>query len=136
MRLPVLPVLILPLLAACAPTDPAVPTGGPEAWRVLSVGEARPPQGTSPVIRFEPGGRVSGTGACNGFFGPGQITPPVRIGPLGATLMACAPAAMEFDALLHAALGRVDGAAPQPGGQLDLTAAGRPVVRLGPAPAP
>ena len=88
--------------ASRAPTDPAVPTGGPEAWRVLSVGEARPPQGTSPVIRFEPGGRVSGTGACNGFFGPGQITPPVRIGPLGATLMACAPAAMEFDALLHA----------------------------------
>lgn len=136
MRLPVPLVLILPLLAACAPTDPAVPTGGAEAWRVLSVGKARPPQGTSPVIRFEPGGRVSGTGACNGFFGPGQITPPVRIGPLGATLMACAPAAMEFDALLHAALGRVDGAAPQPGGQLDLTAAGRPVVRLGPAPAP
>ena len=121
MRLPIPLVLILPLLAACAPTDPAVPTGGPEA---------------SPVIRFEPGGRVSGSGACNGFFGPGQITPPVHIGPLGATLMACAPAAMEFDALLHAALGRVDGAAPQPGGQLDLTAAGRPVVRLGPAPAP
>ncbi len=60
------------------------------------------------TLSFVGEGSVSGTGGCNRYSGPVEITgPSIRFGALAATMMACSPAVMQqeqrfFDALAAA----------------------------------
>jgi putative lipoprotein len=60
-------------------------------------------------------GRVSGRGACNGYFAQAEVKgDKIKIGKAGATMMACAPALMDQErkflaALEEAATFRIDG---------------------------
>ena len=60
-------------------------------------------------------GKITGRGACNGFFAQAEIKgDKITIGKAGATMMACAPAVMDqerkfFAALEAAAAYRIDG---------------------------
>ncbi|CAB4934041.1 unannotated protein [freshwater metagenome] len=110
-------------------------TAGP--WQAASVrwdGADRPViEGTVLTLRFDAGGQASGSGGCNTFGGPyaldgGQL----RIGPLAATLRACAgPAgANEQEAGYFAALGSVRGLRLAGGLLTLLDARGRTAVTL------
>lgn len=60
------------------------------------------------TFQIEPDGRISGKGGCNGYFAQAEIDGnSIRIGPIGSTFMACAPAIMDQEEKLHAALARV-----------------------------
>lgn len=56
-------------------------------------------------IRFQAGGRVSGTGGCNRFFGTYTLTgSKLSVGPLASTRMLCAPNIMKAERQFHAKL--------------------------------
>jgi heat shock protein HslJ len=106
------------LLAACAPAPTAAPTPTPlptataqpvpsEApvadlsgqlagplWMLLGYGDAGNPTivepGTNVTVQFAEDNSLSGSGGCNSFFGPYELTgDQIKIGPLGSTMMAC-----------------------------------------------
>jgi heat shock protein HslJ len=106
-------------LAACAgaappgaPAVPATPAPPPSwvslwgtEWRLESLGQGLVLPGAS--LAFSDPGRVSGNASCNRFFGPAQIERDrLRLGPLGASRMACAGPVMEQEQRYLAALQR------------------------------
>ncbi|MEP9388991.1 YbaY family lipoprotein [Mesorhizobium sp. KR9-304] len=53
-------------------------------------------------------GKVTGSGACNRYFAQASVEGnSIKIGPVGSTFMACAPAVMDQEQKLFAALGKV-----------------------------
>jgi len=59
------------------------------------------------TFRIDADGKVSGRGACNTYFGTAAIDGnSIKVGPLGSTFMACAPAIMDQEQKLFAALGK------------------------------
>jgi putative lipoprotein len=57
------------------------------------------------IVQFKSGGRLAGHGGCNRFFGQYKISGnEIRIGPLGATRMACAEPAMALETSFFSAL--------------------------------
>ena len=89
------------------------------------------------TLSFNGEGSVSGTGGCNRYSGPVEITgSSIRFGALAATMMACPPAVMQqeqrfFDALAAARQWR-----QTPERKLVLLdAADKPVAVLSPLPA-
>jgi heat shock protein HslJ len=111
-------------LIVAEPADPTpIPVEGPSgSWNVTAImGPADRPEpllpGTSISLTFGPGSRLSGR-ACNSYFAewstPGDDS--IRIGPIGATRMACSEPAgvMEqeaayFQALESATRWRIEG---------------------------
>jgi hypothetical protein len=62
-----------------------------------------------PTIAFDAGGRVTGSGGCNRYFGSYAIDgDAIAVGHLGATQMACAFEVMAQEDRFLDALGRVD----------------------------
>ncbi len=60
---------------------------------------------TQSTLDIAEDGKISGTGGCNRYMGGMEITGnTVKVSPVGATMMACAPKMMEQDAKFHAAL--------------------------------
>ncbi|MFT4149940.1 MAG: META domain-containing protein [Paracoccaceae bacterium] len=57
-------------------------------WRIVANDDA--PYGSSVTIAFDDPARISGQGPCNRWFAELKSTlPEFRIGPVGATMMAC-----------------------------------------------
>lgn len=90
------------------------------AWRLVELdGEPFAPQESAAWLVFETDpARVSGFSGCNRFFGAYQLGSdsqqqvaatalPLRFDALGTTMMACPPAAMEYEAEFLAMLARV-----------------------------
>lgn len=77
-------------LLGCAGEPLQLLTGG--AWHVQQVGHTAVPQGVDVSLVFDKSGQVSGRAGCNRYFGPFKLDGEgLRFGPLGATMMACAP---------------------------------------------
>lgn len=59
--------LIAASLLACSPLPDTVGEAAPTGtlWRLVSINDA--PAGFSATLRFQPNGRVTGAGPCNGF---------------------------------------------------------------------
>lgn len=48
------------------------------------------------TLSFPEAGRVAGSGSCNRFFGPAEVSgSAIKLGPLGSTRMACPEAVMN-----------------------------------------
>ncbi|WP_018183269.1 META domain-containing protein [Kaistia granuli] len=112
-----------------APT-PAAALQGTE-WLAEDIGG----QGVLAIVQstlaIEAGGKISGSGGCNRYFGTVTVKDgALKVGPLGATQMACVPAQMEqerkfLDALSATQGYRLDGAK-----LVLLDGRGQPLVRL------
>jgi heat shock protein HslJ len=127
-----LALLLTVLLSACgpaalpapAPTQPATATAQPVSaevsavdlssqlvgplWMLLGYGDAGNPTivepGTNVTVQFAEDNSLSGSGGCNSFFGPYELTgEQIQIGPLGSTMMACEKG-MTQEAIVTAAL--------------------------------
>jgi len=60
------------------------------SWRPVVIGNAAIPEDSGMYISFEVDGSIKGHGGCNGFFGSLQQTEfGIKVGPLGATGIAC-----------------------------------------------
>jgi len=88
------------------PGDPLGPLSGAD-WRLVELGGAPAPATDQPVTLGYEDGRIAGFAGCNRYFanveagdGPGAV----RIGPAGATRMACPGEAMDLEARYLAAL--------------------------------
>jgi putative lipoprotein len=90
---------------AMAADEPASALAG-TTWRAKTI-MGRPVIDSAPsTITFEAGGRVSGRGRCNRYFGTSTIAgEQLSFGAMGATRMACAPALMDQEARFFEALG-------------------------------
>lgn len=74
-------------------------------WRPAQIGDNAAPESGDIFVRFEEGGRLSGHGGCNRFFGSYEITGDrIVIGPLGATRMACPGPVMDLEMMFLNAL--------------------------------
>ncbi len=86
---------------ACAPAprapDPLPPGLAGTSWRAESVTGLPALPGMASTLAFsEDGGRVAGNGGCNRYGGPLAVEDGVlKVGPLVATRMACAPSPTE-----------------------------------------
>ncbi|GMR17489.1 MAG: hypothetical protein BMS9Abin32_605 [Gammaproteobacteria bacterium] len=67
-------------------------------WRPVAIGKSPVSADPAMFVRFETGGNIGGRAACNRFFGTWEFTGgEFRIGPLGATSMACPEPAMQLE---------------------------------------
>jgi len=83
------------------------------------------------TLVIEGGGRISGSGGCNRYFGTATVEGgKIKIGPLGATQMACVPAQMEQERKFLDALGATKGFRLDDGKLVLLDAGGKPLMRL------
>jgi heat shock protein HslJ len=74
-------------------------------WRLASVGGDVVPDDSGMFITFDVDGSIKGHGGCNRFFGSLEKTETgLKIGPLGATRMACPEAIMRREAKFHEVL--------------------------------
>jgi uncharacterized lipoprotein YbaY len=66
------------------------------AWRLDDLGGAGVLDKIEATLEFAEGGKIAGQGSCNRFFGTSVASgTSIKIGPVGATLMACDEAAMN-----------------------------------------
>lgn len=126
------------LLAACsdAGTPPDSPTGGADlassAWRLTDLGPSADPSPVAGEITLAfAESDISGFGGVNRFFGPYTATADGKldIGPLGSTLMAGEPAAMQTETDFLQTLQAVTGYAVA-GGELTMFRESKPVLRF------
>jgi uncharacterized lipoprotein YbaY/heat shock protein HslJ len=102
-------------------TEIAPPRGVLEgtSWRLEDLGGAGVLDKIEATLEFTEGGKIAGQGSCNRFFGTAAVSgTTIKLGPVGATLMACADAAMDqekryFDALNNAERFAVEGSVLQ-----------------------
>jgi len=95
------------LALAVLPTPPAFAQADVAGtrWRVEEIAGAPAPAADATEFVILPDGRVAGNAGCNRFTGAGAFAQGVmRIGPLAATRMACAPDVMEQERRLLDAL--------------------------------
>jgi putative lipoprotein len=96
---------VLMLVLAAAGTPAAAQLAGSE-WRPTEIGGIEVPADATLFVRFGGEGKLQGHGGCNRFFGTYKLAGDgIKIGPLGATRMACAEPVMEREALFLRALG-------------------------------
>lgn len=87
------------------------------AWRLEDLGGAGVIDNVEATLEFPEAGKIVGRGSCNRFFGTVVISgQSIKIGPIGATKMACAEALMNqesayFEALEQAERFAIDGSA-------------------------
>ncbi|BCP55392.1 hypothetical protein K32_40090 [Kaistia sp. 32K] len=113
-----------------SPSSPAASLKGTE-WLAEDIGGNGVLDIVQSTLSIEGDGKISGSGGCNRYFGTVTVKDGVlKVGPLGATQMACVPAQMDqerkfLDALSATRSFRIDGA------KLTLLdAGGKPLVRL------
>jgi putative lipoprotein len=139
-------VLLVIAVAGCAAEPPASlirvsrpTTLAGTTWRLVAIGDRRPPAGPEISISFEADGRVAGDGACNAFGGSFSYEPAtgrLRIADLVSTKRACVEAALnEVEAAYFAALRGAAEAGVDPEGRLVLTGEGAELrLEVGPRP--
>jgi len=65
-------------------------------WLLKDLGDSEAIDNVKATLAFAEGGKVSGNGSCNRFFGSATIEGDrIKFGPLGATRMACQEAVMN-----------------------------------------
>jgi putative lipoprotein len=65
-------------------------------WRPSVIGADTMPEDSGMFVQFEVDGSIKGHGGCNGFFGSLEETDAgIKVGPLGATRMACEESVMD-----------------------------------------
>ena len=104
------------------------------SWRAEIITGQPVADGVETTLRFEPDGKVAGTGGCNRFFGPVEIAGDVvTFGPVAATRMACPEPQSAQELRFFAALEAAERLTIDADGQLLLhgTAGGEP-TRLTP----
>jgi putative lipoprotein len=95
---------------AIAGCDSAAQTGPSPAlrnvtWVAEDIGGRGVVDRVQSTVRFGDDSRLTGSGGCNGMFGPYEAgTGTLRIGPIGATKKACPPAVMDQEGKFFAAL--------------------------------
>lgn len=68
------------------------------AWRPSHIGEMTLADDVELYVQFETDGALAGFAGCNRFFGRYQLAnDTIKIGPLGATRMACPPDVSAFE---------------------------------------
>ncbi|MBN9059238.1 META domain-containing protein [Kaistia sp. MMO-174] len=113
-----------------APSGPAAPLKGTE-WLAEDIGGSSVLDIVQSTLVIEGGGRISGSGGCNRYFGTATVEGgKIKIGPLGATQMACVPAQMEQERKFLDALGATKGFRLDDGKLILLDAGGKPLMRL------
>lgn len=74
-------------------------------WRPTTIGPDTIPADSEMFVQFEVDGSIKGHGGCNRFFGSLEETDGgVKVGPLGATRMACDEAVMNREQAFMTAL--------------------------------
>ena len=74
-------------------------------WRPNQIGGAAVSSEAELFVQFKGEGELAGHGGCNGFFGQYEISQnTIRVGPLGATMMACSGPGMDLEKAFLAAL--------------------------------
>lgn len=120
-------------------TGDTILTGGGGAPEALLLGERRfedigghgVPDGPPATLRFDAEGRATGHGGCNRFTGSYALTGEgLSFGPMAATRMACAPAAMDLEMRVFDVLTRTDRFGTDDTGALVLYTADAPIARL------
>jgi putative lipoprotein len=105
---PRVPALLAALLAtACAgePVRDAVPDLADTQWAVEDIGGAGVVDNAQTTLNIEAGGRISGTGGCNRYFGDATFSAgEIEFGPLGSTRMACPAPILDQEMRFFAAL--------------------------------
>ena len=92
-------ILICPSAPACA-----VNLAGSE-WRPSRIGTSTISPESRLFVQFKSAGQLAGHGGCNRFFGQYKISGnEIRIGPAGATRMACAEPLMTLEMAFFSAL--------------------------------
>jgi len=92
------------LRSRAAPNASSVQFKG-NSWRPVEIGGCSIPDGSGMSVDFEADGGIRGHGGCNGFFGSYEESDDgLRIGPLGATQMACPEPAMGREIAFMTAL--------------------------------
>jgi len=113
-----------------APPGPAPSLKGTE-WLAEDIGGKGVLDIVQSTLSIAGGGKISGSGGCNRYFGTATVEGgKIRIGPLGATQMACVPAQMDQERKFLDALGATQGYRLDDGKLILLDAAGNPLVRL------
>jgi len=75
------------------------------AWRPTVIGADSMPADSGMFVQFEVDGSIKGHGGCNGFFGSLEETDTgIKVGPLGATRMACEEQVMNREQAFMTAL--------------------------------
>jgi heat shock protein HslJ len=78
------------------PTSPAASDLVGTEWLLEDLGGRRVLDDAQSTIAFQAGGRITGNGGCNRYFGPARISGGrIEIEHLGSTRMACPPAVMD-----------------------------------------
>jgi heat shock protein HslJ len=104
---------------AAAPAAPATPAPAPltgSSWLLEDLGGKGVIDNAQSTIAFAEGGKVSGRGGCNRYFGTVEVSgEKLHFGPMGSTKMACPPALMDQEdrflkALQDAERYKMDGA--------------------------
>jgi len=114
-----------------APPGPAASLKGTE-WLAEDIGGNSVLDIVQSTLSIEGAGKISGSGGCNRYFGTVTLDAAgkIKVGPLGATQMACVPAQMDqerkfLDALSNTRAYRIEGS------KLTLLDAnGKPLARL------
>lgn len=120
-------------LSGCGGAPRDLLTAG--AWRIHEIDGTAPPADTRPLRLRLDDDRMALDAPCNQAMGPYTLTGEgLGFGPVGATLMMCAPETMETEAALFAALGSVDRFDISDAGDLHLMSADRVVLRAAPLP--
>lgn len=101
--------LFLVFLQDKALTGAGLSAGGIELtatrWRATYVGAEPVPEDAGVWVQFEVDGSIAGNAGCNSFSGSLEKTESgIKVGPLGATRMACPAPAMSREAAFLGAL--------------------------------
>lgn len=103
---PALKRLVTSILVVLAASAPAI--GGELAgseWRPTQVGSSAISPQSKLFVQFKGEGTLAGQGGCNRFFGKYEISGnKIKIGPLGATRMACPGPVMNLETTFFTAL--------------------------------
>ena len=100
------PIFLLTAFILIFPSAPhgAVNLAGSE-WRPSRIGTSAVSPEARLFVQFKSAGQLAGYGGCNRFFGQYEISGnEIRIGPVGATRMACAESVMALEMAFISAL--------------------------------
>lgn len=91
------------MLTACASTTSVELVGS--GWRPTQIGSSAVSSRSNLFVQFKGDDKLSGYGGCNSFFAQYTISGnEIRIGPVGATRMACPKPIMDMEMALFVVL--------------------------------
>jgi putative lipoprotein len=120
--------MAMPVAAAELPPEVAGRT-----WLLREIGGEPAPAQPAVSLLFTPEGRAVGSGGCNRFTGGYAFSgAALRFDALAATMMACAPPAMELEQRFHRAMVAVRGWRIEAGALLLTDEGNAPALRFTP----